>query len=350
MSKVTIKMIADRAGVSRGTVDRVLNRRPYVSDEIRRRVLDIAEELHYSPNPAARALKNNDRKIAVRVLIPSQKSAYSDAIRLGIAAAAREFASAGVSVELAETAEISCDEQLALLDRAEQDGVSGLAIIPYEDERILRRLRSLAKRIPVATMNTDVGDVGDLCYVGQNHYACGRVAAQLMGLLLGGQGNVLVSLGYEAITSHKQRRDGFLDCMRKKYPGIRICNTFENREDDEAMYRIMEERTARFGRIDGVYVCAGGIDGLCRYLLEHGLEERVSVVCSDFVNNTVAMLKRGVIDFAIGEQLFEQGYFAVKLLTEYLLDGTRPAARKLYTNIDIRTSENIDYSFSAYRG
>ena len=48
--RTTIKMIAERAGVSIGTVDRVLHDRPYVKAEVRERVLRVMEELDYHPN------------------------------------------------------------------------------------------------------------------------------------------------------------------------------------------------------------------------------------------------------------------------------------------------------------
>src|SRR5438552_5094806 len=48
--------VARRAGVSQKTVSRVLNNEPYVSAQVRKRVLDAAEELGYRLNNAARAL------------------------------------------------------------------------------------------------------------------------------------------------------------------------------------------------------------------------------------------------------------------------------------------------------
>ena len=54
--RTTIKMIAERAGVSIGTVDRVLHDRPYVKAEVRERVLRVMEELDYHPNRMASAL------------------------------------------------------------------------------------------------------------------------------------------------------------------------------------------------------------------------------------------------------------------------------------------------------
>ncbi|MDY7039260.1 MAG: LacI family DNA-binding transcriptional regulator [Chloroflexota bacterium] len=53
---VTASDVAARAGVSVSTVSRVLNDKPGVSAETRRRVLDAVRELHYVPDVAARGL------------------------------------------------------------------------------------------------------------------------------------------------------------------------------------------------------------------------------------------------------------------------------------------------------
>jgi LacI family transcriptional regulator len=54
--KITIKDIAKIAGVGVGTISRVLNQDPHVSEETRRKVLQIIEELNYTPHYAARSL------------------------------------------------------------------------------------------------------------------------------------------------------------------------------------------------------------------------------------------------------------------------------------------------------
>src|SRR3982751_2636017 len=63
--------VAQLAGVSQKTVSRVLNDEPYVSADVRRRVLDAAEELGYRRNQAARALASGrTRSIGVVTLGP----------------------------------------------------------------------------------------------------------------------------------------------------------------------------------------------------------------------------------------------------------------------------------------
>ena len=59
----TIKEIADLAGVSRGTVDRVLNNRGAVNAKTAQKVLEIARALHYRPNKAGTALAAQKKNI-----------------------------------------------------------------------------------------------------------------------------------------------------------------------------------------------------------------------------------------------------------------------------------------------
>ena len=60
---VTIKDIAKRAGVSRGTVDRVLNNRPGVNPETEAKVRALIEEMGYRPNMAGQILAVKKRRL-----------------------------------------------------------------------------------------------------------------------------------------------------------------------------------------------------------------------------------------------------------------------------------------------
>ena len=66
--KVTIKKIAEIAGVHPATVDKVLHNRPGVSDEVRERVQKLIDELGYKPNPAGRVLQQQGKEFIIAAI------------------------------------------------------------------------------------------------------------------------------------------------------------------------------------------------------------------------------------------------------------------------------------------
>ena len=83
---MTIKDIARISGVSITTVSRVLNNRPDVSDESRRRVLDVIESNNYIPNNSARDLVKT-RSDAIGLMVRGVSNPfYTDIIRAAEAA------------------------------------------------------------------------------------------------------------------------------------------------------------------------------------------------------------------------------------------------------------------------
>lgn len=88
MKTVTIDDVAARAGVSRKTVSRVLNREPKVRPATRQRVEQAIESLHYRPNSSARRLAGN--RTYLLGLMYNAGSSYITSIQTGALAACRE--------------------------------------------------------------------------------------------------------------------------------------------------------------------------------------------------------------------------------------------------------------------
>jgi LacI family transcriptional regulator len=82
-SKVTIIEVADKAGVSFGTVSRVINNDIHVKQETRKRVLDAMKKLGYVANRQARSLAGGKSNI-IGVLVPDLGTGYIEEIIRGI--------------------------------------------------------------------------------------------------------------------------------------------------------------------------------------------------------------------------------------------------------------------------
>lgn len=81
--KVTINDVAVRAGVAKSTVSRVFSPGESVSDRTRHRVMEVARELGYEPDPLARALSSS-RTGTIAIVVPNMESVHISQIIRGI--------------------------------------------------------------------------------------------------------------------------------------------------------------------------------------------------------------------------------------------------------------------------
>ena len=127
--RATIKMIAEKAGVSIGTVDRVLHDRPYVKAEVKERVLRVMEELEYRPNRMASALAMSGTARRLALIQPGWISGYvRDEMEAGVARFREERRDYNVTVDVRTYREGDVAECLALVDGAVEDGAQAVAL------------------------------------------------------------------------------------------------------------------------------------------------------------------------------------------------------------------------------
>ena len=96
--RIGIPQIAELANVSIGTVDRALHARKGVSQATRKRILEIAKRVGYTPNLAARMLSVGRANVKIGVCIPRESRFFFDQLRDGILDEGRRFESLGVEV------------------------------------------------------------------------------------------------------------------------------------------------------------------------------------------------------------------------------------------------------------
>ena len=96
----TIKDIAERAGVSIGTVDRVIHNRGRVSEETRKTILDLVRELDYRPNRVSKGLSLLRKNIKLSFFVPdSLNNPFFGQVRSGAQEKSKELTEYGIEVE-----------------------------------------------------------------------------------------------------------------------------------------------------------------------------------------------------------------------------------------------------------
>ena len=181
---VTIKDIAAAVGVSRGTVDRVINHRGGVSEEVAARVEQAVEEMGYFPNRAGRILAARKKPVTIGCLLPSDKITFFHDVIRGFFRAERELSDFGVSLRLKEVRGYDPEIHLAALRELLAENVSALCVATIETPEITALLnQTAAEGVPVAAINIDLPHVNRLFYIGSNYLASGRTAGGLLSLM-----------------------------------------------------------------------------------------------------------------------------------------------------------------------
>lgn len=340
----TLKEIADLAGVSRGTVDRVLNHRGSVNPQTERKILEIVQALDYKPNKAGIVLAAQKKNLKLGVVLLGRDTVFYDDILAGVRDKAEELEGYNCSVLIRQT-EYDLNRQLEAIDELVAEEISGLAISPYNDNAVREKIDALHDRgIPVVTLNTDIENARRLAYVGCHFYRSGETAGGLMHLMTGGaaDGSVHVGIisGSMNVLCHTERIAGFRH-VTETYGGIQIVETVNNSDDESRSYDLTADMLRRHPEINALYFTAGGVYGGCRAVMDSGRTAQITVITNDMVDTTREFLENGLIAATICQQPFVQGHKPLSILFTYLTTGELPAVENDYVNIDIRIRENL---------
>jgi LacI family transcriptional regulator len=167
----SIRDVAQRAGVSVGTVSNVLNRPEEVSADSVQRVSLAIEELGYVRNDAARKLRAGISTTVGFVVLDGQNPFYNDVVR----GAEDEATAHGIAILYGNTDEDPSREKV-YLDLFQEQQVRGLLIAPYGD--VMTRLRRFrASGIATVLVDRFSGD-GNFSSVSVDSVAGGRLAVE----------------------------------------------------------------------------------------------------------------------------------------------------------------------------
>lgn len=338
---MTIREIAAACGVSRGTVDRVINGRGKVRPETEMCILEMLQKAGYQKNIVGRALTVRKNNPVITVILSSENNPFFDEVIEGIKKAEMELADYGASIQLMPMRGYKKEKQLALIQEASKTATI-LILQPINDSQIVHEVNRLYDDgIRTITINTDIEGSRRICYVGSDYIRGGRVAAGILGLVTGGKGELGIISGVETVLGHRQRLDGFVKRLNKAYPSIHIANIVSSEDDSEEGYRVTHEMLTTNSRIDTLMVIAAGLPGVCHAIRELGREKYIRVFAFDNTPATKAGMQDGFVKAVICQQPFEQGYRAVKTAFDVILSGN-VATEKIIMENQVKIIENLD--------
>ena len=219
--KARIKDIAKLAGVSIGTVDRVIHERGEVAEETRQRVQQILKETNYSPNVMAQVLKLKKRFHLVSLLPePAKDNSFWEKHPLGIASAMEELdpfpvTLTPVTFDMLDEADFMA-KTATVLD-LKPDGVLMAPI--FKSESIAFCSNLFKEKIPFVFVDGFIESTDFLAYTGEDIFQSGRVGGQLTDIITHPESDILViniAGNIQNVHHLNNRTQGFLSYFEKQ--------------------------------------------------------------------------------------------------------------------------------------
>lgn len=341
---ITIKQIAEIAGVSRSAVDKVLHNRPGISPATREKVNKIAEEHNYVPNYFARALSNAGKPLVFAIIIPCpDRAIFFQMLKDGMDAAAKSLSLYGVNLEFYYTDGFNENKIKEVLNYLEKKEIHGVAI-RFKDNVFIREAidRFAEKGVPVITFDSDIPDSRRLCFIGDDNYKIGRTAAALLAKCNRGKGKLAMITGSDQIRAHLLRAKGFRHVLLESYPEMIALDPVETYEQDIIEYQETKKLLLEHPDISGIFIVAGRLKKIIQAIEESGIKEKISIVVCDYIRESSPYVKKGVVDFAIGLSPFLEGSMVIETLFDAAYNNNKSVDTFIKIPASIYISENIE--------
>ena len=338
--KVTIYDVSQRLGVSTATVNRALNGKPKVSDEMRKRVIEVAEEMGYKASRTASSLSR--KQIRIGVVISDTISGFIDSIKNGAKKAFQDLADYKVSGEIyvAKSHADKAEFEQALWDMVDK-GCNGIVVLPPPMETalddVIHQIR--ARGILFGTVVSDMPTSKRNLSVRNNGVVAGKMAGQMLNWLVGDEPVAIVT-GFRDSIVHKETIIGFRTYAEKA--AMNYVGVYEHRDDPEIAYYLASKMIHERPDIKGIYFSSANSVTFCNRLEELGYAGKIRIVASDLLPGIIDYLKRDIVNATIFQNPFDQGRLIVTYIYRMLAENYQPKQEVFYLNPQIVLESNLE--------
>lgn len=344
ISRMTLEEIAKEIGISRTTIYKVIKNKGHVSEETSRIVNEALKKYNYVQNRNARNLAMNRHYTVGYVGFKSKSANYfSTEIGKGLKRAVKEFGDDGLSVLVSEYDAEKPVGQLAAVKEMLSQGIDSF-VLAYSDKKIIEQILKLLEKAGagVVLLSRDYQEDKNSYYVGVDYYKSGRLAAELLGKMLGG-GKVFIPVTkeYETNPDIVARLNGFLDKI-KEYPYIKLLPVSYGLTEENKIYRGVDECIKNEPELTGIFDLTYRLDVIAKLLGDRNRKD-IKLVGFDLFEEIRDYVEDSSIDAVVYQDLSMQAYQAVKILFNEMCYGKSMEQRKLYSKLEIIMNENIHY-------
>ena len=347
--KVTIKDISKELGISAVSVHRALRGKEGISDELRSKIIETANEMGYVENYAAASIKRKTQRVAV--VLPKdkwEKKIYFDYLWLGINKGADELK--GLNIEISpfvcdnEEMQLEQLKEIAKMGPGEYGGVITISFTGAAE--VLMQFQSmLARDMKVLVIDDHIEIPEGLISIPPREVQVGKVAAELAGLITSDKGRLLVSCGRTDSKIHEGRLESFCNYIKENKPGLTIeliTGYTRNMDHRGELYKNACEALDKYSDICLMYALTSHDNrAFVEALEKHGKNKNVAIIGTDLNEETLEFLKQKKMSAVIDQNPYEKGYMAFKIMVDCLIKNIS-VPDVIPCRIDIALENNAD--------
>lgn len=336
-----IKEIARLAGVSIGTVDRVIHNRGKVSVDARKKVETIIRETGYTPNLIARSLVNKT-KVKIALISPAYTTdEYWKQSKAGLEDARKNWESFGVELHALHFSLSSIRSFETATRKALSIKPNAIILVPIFFQQGVEFVNTCnQKKIPIVIFNTHLPDSNPTSFIGTDSIQSGILAGELMNMITAPTGELLV-LHFDEDAKNSphmiEKEKGFRDFFQN-HPQTdkRIITTVILKRNQ---HREQFARIFKSDQITGVFISTSKAFEVAEFL-RNEKKTNVKLIGFDLISRNIEYLNRGLIQFLINQNPRKQTELAINTLCNYILFN-KPVKKSNLFPLDIITRSNL---------
>jgi LacI family transcriptional regulator len=341
-SRATITDIANAAGVSVATVDRVLNARLPVRDETARRVYEAARTLGYHATSLIRQRLISDLPDVTLGFILQRKDQYfyqQFAATIKVAVESAPSIKGNALIEFVD--EQTPGHVVAALE-AMARRAGAIALTSLDHHSVTTCVQGLkARGIPVFSLLSDFAQGSRESYIGLNNRKVGRTAAWMIWKTAPKPGKVAVFVGSHRWHGHELRETGFRSFFREFAPQFEVVDTLVNLETQQVTYEATLNLLERQPDIAGFYVAGGGMEGAIAALREFDAGPLPTVVVNEETPETIAALQDQIVTAVIATPLETLCKSLVAMMAGTIAKGAAETPGQVFLPFELKVPESI---------
>ncbi|HEX4644977.1 MAG TPA: substrate-binding domain-containing protein [Verrucomicrobiae bacterium] len=267
-----------------------------------------------------------DNSYTIAVIPKGTTHEFWKSIHAGAVKAQRELQEKGTKVDLiwkGPLREDDRDQQIQVVENFMTRRVSGIVLAPLDSQALVKPVATAVQaKVPVVIIDSGLKSDKFLSFVATDNYKGGQLAAEHMGKLLAGKGNVILLRYAVGSASTEEREAGFLDTLKTKFPEIKVISSDQYAgATRELAYQASQNLMNRFGReVNGVFCPSEPTTiAMTKALRDIGKAGgKVKMIGFDAGSQSIIDMKNGDVQGLVVQDPVRMGYLGVMIMVKHL--------------------------------